>query len=126
MLGPESDGAATLVTAPGEGSSAIAARSPLQLFWRRLRRDRVAMTSLGFIALLVAVAALAPVITGLAGTPDPRAQSSEALDLFGTPTGPSAQHRSASTDWDATSSREPSTARAFRSKLPSSPPASRC
>ena len=92
MLGPESDGAATLVTAPGEGSSAIAARSPLQLFWRRLRRDRVAMTSLGFIALLVAVAALAPVITGLAATPDPRAQSSEALDLFGTPTGPSAQH----------------------------------
>jgi peptide/nickel transport system permease protein len=35
------------------GEQAVAARSPLQLFWRRFRRDRVAMTALGFIVLLV-------------------------------------------------------------------------
>ena len=91
VLGPEPDVAA-LVAGPVEGTTAITARSPLQLFWRRLRRDRVAMTSLAFIGLLVAVAVLAPVITGLAGTADPRAQSSEALDVFGSPSGPSAAH----------------------------------
>ena len=40
----------------------ITARSPLQLFWRRFRRDKVAMAALGFIVVLVLVAILAPVI----------------------------------------------------------------
>jgi ABC-type dipeptide/oligopeptide/nickel transport system permease subunit len=64
----------------------------MQLFWRRLRRDKVAMTALTFIVLLIAVAILAPVIVSIAGTPGPRVQSSEALDVFGTPTGPSSEH----------------------------------
>jgi peptide/nickel transport system permease protein len=70
----------------------IAARSPLQLFWRRLRRDKVALTALGFIVALILIAIFAPVIVSIAGTPGPRVQSSEALDVFGTPTGPSAEH----------------------------------
>jgi peptide/nickel transport system permease protein len=64
----------------------------MQLFWRRLRRDRVAMTALVFIVVLVAMAILAPVVVSIAGTPDPKAQSSTALDPFGGPTGPNDVH----------------------------------
>jgi peptide/nickel transport system permease protein len=48
-----------------DDESGIAARSPLQLFWGRFRRDKVAMTALGFIVLLVAAAILAAPITKL-------------------------------------------------------------
>ena len=82
----------SVLVAEGAGAQKIAARSPMQLFWRRLRRDRVALASAVFIVLLIAMAILAPVITSIAGTPDPKTQSSEALDVFGTPTGPSAEH----------------------------------
>jgi peptide/nickel transport system permease protein len=70
----------------------VVARSPGQLFWRRLRRDKVAMVALGFIVVLVFVAFFAPVITAIAGTPDPQTQNSNAVDLFGSPTGPSGDH----------------------------------
>ncbi|MGI8779256.1 MAG: ABC transporter permease [Solirubrobacteraceae bacterium] len=83
---------AVVSDAAGGPQKPIAARSPMQLFWRRLRRDKVAMAALVFIVLLIAMAFLAPVIVSIAGTPGPRAQSSEALDLFGTPTGPSSAH----------------------------------
>ena len=82
----------SVVVAEGAAEQKITARSPMQLFWRRLRRDNVAMVALVFIGLLVAMAIFAPVIVTIAGTPDPKAQSSEALDLFGSPTGPSAEH----------------------------------
>jgi len=72
--------------------AAIAARSPLQLFWRRFREDRVALTALGFIVVLVLVAVLAPLIVKLFGAPAPNQQSTKALDSFGTPTGPSSEH----------------------------------
>jgi peptide/nickel transport system permease protein len=74
------------------GAQAITARSPLQLFWRRLRRDKVAMTALGFIIALILMAILAPLVVSILGAPDPKAQNSSALDLFGGPTGPSADH----------------------------------
>jgi peptide/nickel transport system permease protein len=76
----------------GEGAAAIAARSPLQLFWRRLRRDRVALVALAFIGVLVVFALAAPLIVKLFGAPPPNQQSSQALDQFGTPTGPSGAH----------------------------------
>jgi ABC-type dipeptide/oligopeptide/nickel transport system permease subunit len=79
-------------TADAGPSGAIAARSPMQLFWRRLRRDKVAMVALGFIVLLIAVAVFAPLIVRLTGAPDPQQQNSNALDLFGTPTGPTSAH----------------------------------
>jgi peptide/nickel transport system permease protein len=74
------------------GESGVAARSPLQLFWRRLRRDYVALVALGFIVLLVVVAVAAPVILDIAGAPKPNIQSTEARDDFGLPTGPSSKH----------------------------------
>ncbi len=88
-LGPGEDAALEAVL-PHE---AIAARSTLELFWRRLRTDRVALAGLAFIALLVLVAIFAPLIVKLVGAPAPDVQSSAALDpTFGSPTGPSAQH----------------------------------
>jgi peptide/nickel transport system permease protein len=74
------------------GTGEIAARSPLQLFWRRLREDRVALAALAFIALLIVLALAAPLIVKLVGAPPPDQQSSQALDQFGTPTGPSGHH----------------------------------
>lgn len=70
----------------------IAARSPWGLFWARLRRDRVALASLGFIALLLVVALAAPLIVQLAGVPGPYVQNPNATDAFGSPLGPSLAH----------------------------------
>jgi peptide/nickel transport system permease protein len=80
------------VLAGAAGERKITARSPGQLFWRRLRRDKVAMGAGGVIVALILVAIFAPVITSLAGTPGPRVQNSNAVDLFGSPTGPSSEH----------------------------------
>src|SRR5919198_795573 len=81
------------LTQLGEGeAAAIAARSPLELFWRRLKEDKVALTAATFIVLLVLVAVFAPLITHIVGTPGPNEQNSKALDEFGTPTGPSGAH----------------------------------
>jgi peptide/nickel transport system permease protein len=70
----------------------VAARSPLALFWRRFRADRVAMVSGIFILLLILVAIFAPVVTSILGLPSPYANNSNALDAFGSPSGPSAAH----------------------------------
>lgn len=71
----------------------ITERSPLELFWRRLRTDKVALAALVFIGLLVLVAVFAPQIVKLFGAPPPDQQSSAALDpTFGSPTGPSSAH----------------------------------
>jgi peptide/nickel transport system permease protein len=75
-----------------DADGAIAARSPWRLFWTRLRRDRVALISLGFIALLAVVAIAAPLIVEIAGVPGPDVQNPNALDAFGSPLGPSAAH----------------------------------
>ena len=74
------------------GEQAVAARSPLQLFWRRFRRDKVAMTALVFIVILIATAVLAAPITKLVGAPPPNEQQTSALDDFGLPEGPSREH----------------------------------
>jgi peptide/nickel transport system permease protein len=66
----------------------IAARSPLALFWRRLRRDKVALVALAFIVLLVVVAVFAGQIIKLFGAHPPNAQNSSALDSFGSAAAP--------------------------------------
>jgi peptide/nickel transport system permease protein len=66
----------------------IAARSPLALFWRRLRRDKVALVALAFIVLLILVAIFAGQIVKLFGAHPPNAQNSEALDSFGSAAAP--------------------------------------
>ncbi len=74
------------------GEQAVAARSPLQLFWRRFRRDKIAMVALCFIVALVLAAIFAGPITKLLGAPPPNVQETKALDDFGLPTGPSSDH----------------------------------
>ena len=73
---------------PTEGTD-IAARSPLQLFWRRFRRDKVAMVALVFIVILIIIAVFHGPIVKLLGLPDPNAQDPNRLDDFGQPSGPS-------------------------------------
>jgi peptide/nickel transport system permease protein len=78
------DEAAAVLTAGGD----IAARSPFQLFWRRLRSDKVAMVAAIVIVLLILVAIFAPVIVSVTGAHPPNQRNPSALDEFGTPTGP--------------------------------------
>jgi peptide/nickel transport system permease protein len=91
-----SAGAAEIV--PGGGlelldmGAEISARSPLQLFWRRFRRDRVAVASLLFIAFLVVIAVAAPLVVELLGLPGPYTQNPNLTDSFGSPLGPSGAH----------------------------------
>ena len=67
------------------GPGMVAARSPLQLFWRRFRRDRVALVSLWFIALLIVVAIAAPLVVSLLGLPGPNVQNPNLTNAFGSP-----------------------------------------
>ncbi len=70
----------------------IAARSPLQLFWRRFRKDRIAVASLVFIVLLILVAFAAPLVVSLLGLPGPYTQNLNLTDSFGSPLGPTGAH----------------------------------
>ncbi len=93
-----SHGAAEVVSAPGRGldfldiGGEIAARSPWQLFWRRFRRDRVALVSLTFIVFLIVIAIAAPLVVSLLGLPGPDVQTLNLTDSFGSPLGPSLAH----------------------------------
>ena len=77
---------------PDTTGQEITARSPLQLFWRRFREDRVAVAAGIFIVILILLAVFAGPIRSLAGAPDPNAQDETSLDIFGTATGPNSQH----------------------------------
>jgi ABC-type dipeptide/oligopeptide/nickel transport system permease subunit len=70
----------------------IAARSPLALFWRRLRQDRVALVSMAFIVFIIVLAIAAPLLVELLGLPGPYVQNPNLTDAFGAPLGPSAAH----------------------------------
>jgi len=70
----------------------IAARSPMQLFWRRFRHDKVAMVALAFVLLIVFVAVFAPLIVKVVGTPNPQTTNADLTDDFGQPLGPRAGH----------------------------------
>jgi peptide/nickel transport system permease protein len=83
----EADNAGAVI-ASGE----IAARSPLELFWRRLRNDKVALVALGIVAFMLLLAIFAPLIVKLFGFSDPNVQNDDLLGDFGEPTGPSSAH----------------------------------
>ncbi len=85
---PSGGGALEFLDAGGD----IAGRSPLQLFWRRLRQDRVALVSLGFIVFLVVIALAAPLVVSVLGLPGPDVQNLNLTDSFGSPLGPSLAH----------------------------------
>jgi peptide/nickel transport system permease protein len=78
--------------AGGEGAAEIAARSPLQLFWRRLRRDKVALFALGIVVVTIMIAIFAPLVVKILGAPDPNVQNDDLLGDFGEPTGPTAEN----------------------------------
>ena len=88
LLEPDSGVADVVELVPGD----IVARSPRQLFWRRFRRDKVAMASAIFIIVLVVVAIFAPLVVKALGLPGPYYQDQNALNAFGQPTGPSSAH----------------------------------
>jgi peptide/nickel transport system permease protein len=69
-------------------SDDIVARSPRQIFWRRLRSDRVAMGSAVVIFLVVLIAILAPLVVRILGLPGPEQQNPNILNAFGGATGP--------------------------------------
>ena len=71
-----------------ESSSDIAARSPLELFRRRLRRDKLALFSLLVVVVIVVVAILAPLIVDLFGLRGPNELSADLRGSFGEPIGP--------------------------------------
>jgi len=70
----------------------VAARSPLQLFWRRFRRDRVAVVAGGVVIVLIVIAIAAPLILTILGLPGPNTENLNLTDSFGSPLGPSAAH----------------------------------
>ncbi|MGI8802459.1 MAG: ABC transporter permease [Solirubrobacteraceae bacterium] len=76
---------------PDAAGASIAARSPLQLFWRRLRHDRVSMIALAVIVAIALVAVFAPLLVKLFGVTGPNVRTSS-LDAFGSPSGPSSAH----------------------------------
>jgi peptide/nickel transport system permease protein len=93
-------GATEILPGSGEGSldflevggGDVTARSPLQLFWRRFRQDRVALVSMGFIALLIVIAIAAPLVINILGLPGPNTQNLNLTDSFGSPIGPTSAH----------------------------------
>ena len=74
-----------------ESATEIAARSPLELFRRRLKRDKVALVALGVVILIIVIAILAPLIVDLLGLRKPNSQSASLRGDFGEPIGPFAQ-----------------------------------
>ena len=74
------------------GGEDVAARSPLQLFWRRFRRDRVAVVAGGVVIVLIVVAIVAPLVVSILGLPGPNVENLNLTDSFGSPLGPSAAH----------------------------------
>ncbi len=89
---PGAGGRLELNSLAGADGISYAARSPLQLFWRRFRRDRIALVSLAFILVLILVAIAAPLVVGLLGLPGPDVQNPNLTNVFGSPLGPSLAH----------------------------------
>jgi peptide/nickel transport system permease protein len=70
----------------------ITARSPMQLFWRRFRKDHVAITALCFIVVLIIVALAAPLIVNALNLHPLNTPDTNELDAFGQPLGPNSAH----------------------------------
>jgi len=67
---------------------AIEGRTPLQLAWARLKKDRVSMACLIFIVFLILVAIFAPVLTNWIGHPPNEQYREEGLQPNGLPVAP--------------------------------------
>jgi ABC-type dipeptide/oligopeptide/nickel transport system permease subunit len=69
----------------------IEGRSPSALAWMRLRRDRLAMISLGVIVIIVLVAVFAPLAAALTGHPPNEQYRTTGLTADGLPKGPTGE-----------------------------------
>jgi peptide/nickel transport system permease protein len=76
-------------SAPAEPDSTVRSRSVWALGWRRLRRDRLAMVSLGVIVLIVLVAVAAPLVAAVTGHPPNQQYRDTGLTPDGLPRPPS-------------------------------------
>lgn len=72
---------------PLESEAVVAAVTPRQLAWRRLRSDKVAMVCMWAVALIVVIAILAPLITRLMGINPYDFHSEKISDNGGLPIG---------------------------------------
>lgn len=77
--------------APAKPRTAVVARGPWQLAWRRLRKDKVALISGAILILIILVAVFAPLINDMIGQ-KPDFQDPSGTDANGLPIGPSAAH----------------------------------
>ncbi|MFD0690388.1 ABC transporter permease [Actinomadura fibrosa] len=76
---------------PPGGPARVRGRSPFQLAWARFRRDRLAVASLGVLALIVLFAVLAPLWARWTGHPYDATFPKTGLDPDGQPRGPSGE-----------------------------------
>lgn len=74
-------------TALPESVGVVRGRTPWQLFWARLKQDRLAFIGLGIIVVMVILALIAPLIASLTGH-GPNETFRTAQDAFGIPKGP--------------------------------------
>jgi peptide/nickel transport system permease protein len=70
------------------GVAKIEGRSPWLLAWQRLRRDKVAMISLGVIVLIALIAIFAPIFAAVTGHPPNTQYPSRGLTADGLPRAP--------------------------------------
>jgi peptide/nickel transport system permease protein len=76
-----------------ELSAAVIGRSPWELFWRRFKRDRVALVGLGFIITLVLLAVAAPFISRFVAHHGPNQLNTNLTTAIGLPAvGPSSKY----------------------------------
>jgi ABC-type dipeptide/oligopeptide/nickel transport system permease subunit len=85
---PASGRAAAREPRDAAGGMPVEARTPFRLAWARFRRDRVALTALAVLAVIVAFAALAPLWAHLTGHPCSATFPGAGLDAGGRPRGP--------------------------------------
>jgi peptide/nickel transport system permease protein len=71
-----------------EVSQQVIGRSPWELFWRRFRRDKVALGGALIVIVMFLIAIMAPVLASF--THGPNDLHLDRLDSFGIPTGPQA------------------------------------
>ncbi|WDZ82685.1 ABC transporter permease [Micromonospora cathayae] len=84
---PVSEGVMTSVDPPTDGKGRqVVGRSPGQLAWMRLRRDRTAMISAGTLIAAMLLALAAPLVEALTGI-DPTDKFADRLNSFGMPIG---------------------------------------
>ena len=84
-------GAVAVDERPDDAPKRIQGRSPWQLAWERLRRDKIAMVSLAFILLIVLFALLAPLMASLTGHGVNQQFNDTGLDPNGLPQAPSGE-----------------------------------